>query len=219
MTLKGPWQSPLWADGPLDVVITGGHHRGGGEAAPVATTLAALPQRHGRGAQSDPRPTTRHFPGGAEPVMLLDIPRRRRPARPWPVLSWANPGLFSSPASKRMPALRMLGGGLARRVVGQACAARAGLSYSIGAGPVASTGFDLCAIFLGHGHHAGRASPSSSSMPPGKVIATLKARRRNRRGCGSRPRPPPPDPGLLFRQSVQTNEITGREILNCRLGD
>ena len=158
---------PALAEGPLDVVITGDITVEAASRA-VAATLATLPARHGV-ALTVTKANDTAFPGGAEPVMLLTSSETAA-GQTLASVSWATRGYFFADL-KEDASLRMLAAVLREKLLDSVRGS--GLSYSIGANPVASTGFD-------YGYFSATATmPGGKSQvffdASAKAIAALKA--------------------------------------------
>jgi zinc protease len=190
------------AEGPLDVVITGDITVEAASRA-VAATLGALPERHGEGLKVTSANDTA-FPGGAQPVMLLTSSETAA-GQTLASISWATRGFYFADL-KEDASLRMLAAILREKLMDEVRGS--GLSYSVGANPVASTGFDF-------GYFS-----TTATMPAGKsqvffdaankIVTALKA---GEIGADEFERARTP---MLasYRQSMQTNEYWSA-ILNA----
>jgi zinc protease len=155
---------PALADGPLEVVITGDVTVEAARNA-VAATLATLPERHGRGM---PGGGETAFPGGAQPVMLLTSANTEA-GQSLATISWATRG-FSFAELKEDAAQQMLAAILRERLIDQVRGS--GMSYSVYAGSLSSTGFDFGYFSATATMPAGKAQVFFDTA--GKVIAALK---------------------------------------------
>jgi len=183
---------PALADGPMEVVITGDVTVEAARSA-VAGTLGALPERHGQGLA---RGGDTAFPGGAQPVLLLTSANTET-GQSLATISWATRG-FSFAELKEDAAQQMLAAILRERLMDEVRGS--GMSYSVNAGSLSSTGFD-------YGYFSATAiMPAGKSQvffdTAGKVIAALKD---GEIGADEFERSRTPTLASL-RQSLQTND-------------
>jgi len=184
--------APALADSPLEVVITGDVTVEAAVRA-VAATLGALPERHDRAVA---RGNDAAFPGGAQPVMLLTSANTET-GQTLATVSWATRGFLQADL-KEDAAQQMLAAILRERLRDEVRGN--GMSYSVSAGSLSSTGFD-------YGYFSATATmPAGKSQAffdaAAKVIATLKA---GEIGADEFERSRTPTLAA-FRQSLQTNE-------------